>query len=209
MEKKKGIYAGMPYSYYGTPMKESEKTVIFYFCGRSEKWQEKAVIKSAVEAVRHGYTIISNGIYRARRALNMPVLKTEGRIRVVLYPSLDEYRIRGEELYVLLSGGSFLSFSESSDFDYSDFKNCSIKMLSLSDKIIFAGPVPSYLADAALDRGMDIAVLKDFLCYESTRRLAKDGAAVIDTFSSWLEYPEHIAYEEMDSGLLYLRVMDF
>ena len=177
MEKKKGIYAGMPYSYYGTPMKESEKTVIFYFCGRSEQWQEKAVIKSAVEAVRHGYTIISNGLYRARRALNMPVLKTEGRIRVVLYPSLDEYSIRGEELYVLLSGGSFLSFS--------------------------------YLADAALDRGMDIAVLKDFLCYESTRRLAKDGAAVIDTFSSWLEYPEHIAYEEMDSGLLYLRVMDF
>ena len=45
MEKKKGIYAGMPYSYYGTPMKESEKTVIFYFCGRSEKWQEKAVIE--------------------------------------------------------------------------------------------------------------------------------------------------------------------
>ena len=129
MEKKKGIYAGMPYSYYGTPMKESEKTVIFYFCGRSEQWQEKAVIKSAVEAVRHGYTIISNGLYRARRALNMPVLKTEGRIRVVLYPSLDEYSIRGEELYVLLSGGSFLSFSELSDFDYSDFKNCSIKML--------------------------------------------------------------------------------
>ena len=104
---------------------------------------------------------------------------------------------------------NLISFSELSDFDYSDFKNCSIKMLSLSDKIIFAGPVPSYLADAALDRGMDIAVLKDFLCYESTRRLAKDGAAVIDTFSSWLEYPEHIAYEEMDSGLLYLRVMDF
>ena len=84
-----------------------------------------------------------------------------------------------------------------------------IRIKIFSDKIIFAGPVPSYLADAALDRGMDIAVLKDFLCYESTRRLAKDGAAVIDTFSSWLEYPEHIAYEEMDSGLLYLRVMDF
>ena len=77
------------------------------------------------------------------------------------------------------------------------------------DKIIFIGRAVPYLAREALDRGMEVALLRDFLYDGDTRRLALEGASVIDTFSSWLTEPRHIAYEEIREGKCILRMMDY
>lgn len=208
MEIKCGMTDGYTYSYLGNKPEEG-RNIIFFFGSRIDTRYYPNVIKSAVEAVRHGYDIVTNGRYKARRALSFPVLAAEGRMHVVFSPSLSNVRISLEEQYVLLSGGSFISFTDSKTDDGESLIENSVKMLSFSDKIIFIGRAVPYLAREALDRGMEIALLRDFLYDRDTRRLALEGASVIDTFSSWLTEPRHIAYEEIREGKCILRMMDY
>ena len=56
---------------------------------------------------------------------------------------------------------------------------------------------------------MEIALIREILKDRDTRRLALEGASVIDTFSSWLTEPRHIAYEEIREGKCILRMMDY
>ena len=125
-----------------------------------------------------------------------------------IYPSLDNFRIDDSERTILISSGSFLSFTDESAYSLKSFMESSVKMLSFADKLIFIGKVQPYLATEALDRGLDVAVLKDFLYEESVRRFVSEGAAAIDTFSSWLSYPKYMAYEEYADGKCYLRLME-
>lgn len=209
MEKRKGSYKGLDYYYYGSSLEEERRNIIFYFGSRIDLRYYPSVIKSAVEAVSHGYDIITNGRYRARRALSIPVLSYSGRLFVVISPSLDSFSYTSQEKLVLLTGGGFISFSDDEEDGMDLFLTSSEKLLTLSDKIIFIGKAVPRLASLALDRGMDVAVLRDFLYERETRELAMEGAAVIDTFSSWLEWPEHIAYEEVKEDKRYLRLMSY
>ena len=112
MEKRKGSYKGLDYYYYGSSLEEKRRNIIFYFGSRIDLRYYPSVIKSAVEAVSHGYAIITNGRYRARRALSIPVLSYSGRLFVVLSPSLDSFSYTRQEKLVLLTGGGFISFSD-------------------------------------------------------------------------------------------------
>lgn len=208
MKTEEAVYSDRKYYYFGSPVSDKRKRVIFYFSGKIEKRYERNIIKSALEASMHGYDILTNGCFRARRALNLPVLYVGGRMDVVVHPSLECLRIDDCERYVLLSAGSFISFTDSSTYSSLSLKESALRMLDFSDKMIFIGKVHPYLASEALDRGMDVAVMRDFLYEKSVRRLASEGAAVIDTFSSWLSYPEYMAYEEYKEDGCYLRMMD-
>ena len=208
MKIEKASLEGVDYYYYGSPIIKKRKRIIFYFSGKIEKRFEKSIIKSAVEASAHGFDILANGCYRARKALNLPLMYLGGRMDVVIYPSLDNFRLDDSERTILLSSGSFLSFTEKSAYSLKSFMESSVKMLSFADKLIFIGKVQPYLATEALDRGLDVAVLKDFLYEESVRRFVSEGAAAIDTFSSWLSYPKYMAYEEYADGKCYLRLME-
>ena len=208
MKIEKASLEGVDYYYYGSPIIKKRKRIIFYFSGKIEKRFEKSIIKSAVEASAHGFDILANGCYRARKALNLPLMYLGGRMDVVIYPSLDNFRLDDSERTILLSSGSFLSFTDESAYSLKSFMESSAKMLSFADKLIFIGKVQPYLATEALDRGLDVAVLKDFLYEESVRRFVSEGAAAIDTFSSWLSYPKYMAYEEYADGKCYLKLME-
>ena len=69
--------------------------------------------------------------------------------------------------------------------------------LSFSSVVITTGR--GRLMTAALDRGIDVAVLRSSLSSEHGREAARDGAPVIDTFSSFLMLPSLYAYHS-DAG---------
>lgn len=208
MRQNRADFRGISYFHHGGRLDENRRSIIFFFGSAIERYQEGNVIKSAVEAVAHGYDIITNGRYRARRALNLPVLAYSGRMNVMLTPSLCEYELDGNERVVLLTGGSFFSFHEKKE-EAATLLEDNIKLLNLADRVLFIGRALPYLVTEALDRGMEIAVMKDFLWDRNTREIALSGCPVIDTFSSWLSYPQHIAYEINREGRRILSVMDY
>ncbi len=195
------------YYYYGSPFEKKRKSIIIFFSSEVEKRYLKSVIKTAVEASLHGYDIITNGIYSARRSICYPVLRSGRRISVVLNPRLENFSLSLEDRFVLLSGGSFISFTDERKYSKELLLRSNIRMLDLSERIIFAGRAYPNLAREALDKGMDVAVLRDFLYEEDNRALVREGAACIDTFSSWLTLPSFIAYEQIKEGKESLKIL--
>ena len=149
---------------------------------------------SALEAALAGCEVMTI----ARRGGMFSIIKGvedgQGRLHSVSSSSMElvERRFSERALMVLGTGGSLMAAEDDGAGEDAAIEAA----LSFSSVLITTGR--GRLMTSALDHGIDVAVLRSSLSSEAGREAARDGAPVIDTFSSFMSLPSLYAYRSAD-----------
>lgn len=192
MRKKRHInttnYNNITVRYIGELPKK--RSVFFSFSKGATEEQRISVYISAIEAFLNGYDVI----YIPERSLSECVEKAardslKGSIYAFFPKGLDNIsptRLRPP----LISGGGVLSILENDAFfSFEALKGTMYTASSMSAATVlfsYKGRYCPHFIDDALFEGKDIAVIRSALEDRVLRELVRDGAEMIDSFSSFL-----------------------
>lgn len=172
----------------------SSRCVLISSESRFHSDQERlSLYLSALEASLSGLEVMTIARKGGMFSIIKGVEDGGGRLHAIAAASMDHVLKRFPErvAMVLGTGGSIIAPEDVEGEDLSIEA-----ALSFSSVLITTGR--GRLMTSALDRGIDVAVLRSSLSSEAGREAARDGAPVIDTFSSFLTLPSLYAYRTAD-----------
>lgn len=189
-------YNGMTVRYIGGY--PSKKVVYFYFGNNSSRILLQSVYLSAVEALLNGYDIVykpqlylSKGVEKA--ALDSPT----GSIYAFYPKGLNTLSNSTISTSILTGGGAMSILEDDAFFSYEALLGtdyCASSMCSAVLLCSYRGRTCPHFVSDALGEGKSIAVLRSGLESTVLRNLVREGAACVDSFSSFLSLPGVILY---------------
>ncbi len=197
MEARKG---NGDYYYLGTDVRKDSPTVFLYTAKEVDPGILPCIFSFALEAFSSGWSIIVNGEYKTFYCVLDAAFQMDGRMYAVLYEDVRNAMIRGRKRDVFILDGAYISDSSRGRgrLRGEDIARAGELALSLCDAVVAVNARNCRIFERALDLGRDVAILRPALSEPCLRRLAVEGAAVLDGFSSWLGLPSAYAFETED-----------
>ncbi len=189
-------YRGITVRYIGSL--PGEKTVFFAYGRGGSREERRSVYISALEALSSGYSII----YTPSLYLSWAVEKAA---RDTVMSSIFAFCPEGLESVKdrvisdsLITGGGAVSIVENDAvFSYEAMLGKDYLASSMCSALVmcsFRGRRIPHFVDTALSEGKSLCVLRTGLSYPPLRELVREGAEVVDSFSSFLSSPSVFVY---------------
>ena len=174
----------------------------------------KTISDFASEAALSGFAVTTRSVFGSERAVVEGVLRTGGSVRVILTSGLDVFmRSFGDLLSrILISGGQVLSAFEPGIKPSYDTKSFTDSIAALTgDTICFSmSKREKNCAVETLDRGGEVFLHRSALLSSYGRRLAMEGAPVIDSFTHYLVHkgigPRGYLFRTSSDALSFLKL---
>ncbi len=174
------------------------KAVYFYYGKNSDRSVYQSVYVSAVEALLNGYDIIYKPQLYLSRAVEKAALDSPSGSIYGFYPKGLGTLSNSTLTTSLLTGGGAMSILENDAFfSYEALRGTDYAASSMSRAVLmcsYSGKKCPHFIDDALSEGKSIAVLKSGLKSAVLRTLLREGAECVDSFSSFLAFPDVILY---------------
>lgn len=197
------IRRGESFDFIGRRPGEKEKLLFLYTGKEVADTLLPLVFRTVLEASENGYHVILNGFYKTFYVALDAAFQMDCPIYVVVPEKLESLNLGLKRRQVLLLRGGILSPNQGGmPVDRLLLTAARQLCLELSELAIVVNARGPLIFSEALDRGVDIAVFRDSLSDNTIRLGARDGAAVIDSFSSWFELPSSFAYESHQGAFL-------
>ena len=179
-----------------------------------EKEMMRTISDFASEASLNGFALTVRSVFGSERAVIEGVLRTDGRVRVVLTSGLDVFmRSYGNLLSrILISGGEVLSPFEPGVRPTPESKAFTDSLVAFTGDMIAFGMSKRErnCAVETLDRGGDVFLHRSALSSVYGRRLAAEGAPVIDSFTAYMTQkdiaPEGYLFRDAEGRLSFLKL---
>ena len=187
MHKRKLYIENTGYFSLGRFPKPAEPCIFLHSWDGHERTHE-GLVASALEAKAAGLSVLCNLSSRLH-LLSEACLLTDNPLYVLLPYKRNGY-FSALDHDVFSTSGGFI-FPEKRDGAY-----CLLNrfVLSYAQIIVFSGRADIHLAEAALDQGSYVFVLRNSLDFESNRKLARAGCPVINSLSDALFMPKSISF---------------
>lgn len=174
----------------------------------------RTVSDFASDACLNGFALTIRSVNGTERSVLEGVLRTGGSARVILTAGLDVFmRSYGDLLSrILISGGEVLSPFEPDVSPSLETKSFTDSLVALTgDTIAFTmSRREKNCAIETLDRGGEVYLHRSALLSSYGRRLAMEGARVIDSFTHYMEYkgiaPRGYLFRDASDGLSFLKL---
>ena len=185
---------GFTISYYG---QLPEKGIFVSFSSKSSSYGNRCLYSTALEIAFNGY----DGVYipgsSSASIFEKGILDAGGKLFPVLPYSLESASRGILSKAMVSNGGVFSPFADSFSIDKIDKAKTIASIISnvsiVAEENIRYRKTFNYI-DTALSYGKDVAILKSSLLSPFARTLAREGAPVIDSFSSFLQFPKYIVF---------------
>ncbi len=187
MQKRKLLLNNDGYCCLGRFPRSDELCLFLHSWDGDEKTRE-GLVTSALEAKAAGFSVLSNLSSRLHLIADA-CLFTDNPLYVLL-PYKRNGNFSAMDCDVFSTSGGFI-FPEKRDGTYCLLNNF---VLSYSQIIIFSGRADIYLAEAALDQGSHVFILRNSLGFENNKKLLKAGCHVINSLSDALYMPKSISF---------------
>ena len=168
----------------------------------------------ASEASLNGFSITIRSVFGSERAVVEGLFRTGGCARVILTSGLDVFlRSYGDLLSrILISGGEVLSpFEPGVKASYESKTFTDSLVAHAGDTIAFRmSKREKACAVETLDRGGEVYLHRSALISSYGRRLAMEGARVIDSFTEYMAYkgldPRGYLFRDEKGSLSFLKL---
>lgn len=187
MNKRKLFIENDGYFCLGRFPKVDELCLFLHSWDGDERTRE-GLVTSALEAKAAGFSVICNLSTRLQLVADA-CLFTDNPLYVLL-PYKKNGIFSALDYDVFSTAGGFI-FPEKRDGTY-----CLLNrfVLSMSQIIVFSGRADIYLAEAALDQGSNVFILRNSLDFENNKKLLRAGCPVINSLSDALYMPKCISF---------------
>ena len=180
----------------GNAPKEGERVIYIHQSHKVKPEVLPYLFQFALEAYASGYSLMIPMFSSTLRTVLEAAFILDKPLYVMLSKSLRGFRLNSMGHRIMVTRGGFLTPAYDSELDSIGYMVRSrILAVERSMATLILDNDYQDMARETLDRGHDLAVLRCTMENEGILRLAMEGAPVIDTFSSWIEYPEAISFE--------------
>ncbi len=189
-------FNGITLNYIGSL--PSGKTVFFYY-GKCEDGRVlESVYISALEAIENGYNVLyMPELYLSRAVEKAFIDIPHGSMFSFVPRGLENVRRSTLSRALVTDGGTISIVEDDATFSYEALDGARYIASSFADGIVLCSHsgrnLPSFLT-GALDEGKSVCVLRSALTSPALRELVRDGAEVVDSFSSFLVSPRTVVY---------------
>ena len=183
----------------GNAPEDGEKVIYIHQSHKVKPEVLPFLFQFALEAYSSGYTLMIpmfkstlNTVLEAAFMLDKPLY-------VMVSRSLNGFKLNLSGHRIMLTRGGILSPSYDRECDRIGYMVRSrILAVERSCATLLLDNDYQDIAKESLDRGHDTAVLRSSIGDTEIMRLVAEGSPVLDTFSSWMEYPKAISFETED-----------
>lgn len=192
---------GIDCSIYGKPPRRS--AILITASSNPSRETEKALYTSSFEAVMSGYSVLFIPFFKGSEAIEKGVLDAKGEINYLI-PCHFDYVKRSYIHRALITNGMAISVEGKGErVNMRSVNRAKLLGSMLSSAVIYGEEMESYKGninyiDNALDMGAEVAVLKSALGSMLARRIAREGATIISSFSDFLSHPSLYLFEKPD-----------
>ena len=184
----------------GAGPRDDEKVIYIHQTHKTGPEVIPDVWRFSLEAFASGYSILMNPFADVMDAVLDAAMILDGRTYVMRSDSLEDFRLGPREHKVMLLRGGYLSPKDGAGCSWKENVMKARKLsMEISSVLLLLDNDYQDLARDALDEGKDVAVLRCTMENPHIRRLVKEGAPALDSFSSWMEFPRAISFP-MENG---------
>ena len=184
----------------GSEPKEGEKIIYIHQTHKTKPELIPEIWRFSLEAFASGYSILVNKFGSVLSAVLDAAMLLDSKVFVMVTTSLEDMKLGPWEHKVMLLRGGYLSPRELDEENWkANVMKARLSSVELSSAVLILDNDYQDIARDALDLGKDIAVLRSTMENPQIRMLVKEGAPVLDSFSTWMEFPKAISFP-MDKG---------
>ena len=185
----------------GNAPEEGEKVIYIHQSHIAKPDILPNLFQFALEAYASGYTLMTTIFKPTMETVLEAAFLLDRPFYVMLNRSLRGWRLNDSGHKVMLTRGGFLSPAAIEPEDRLGYMVKSrLQAVEISHATLLLDNDYQDIARETLDRGHDLAVLRSSMEDREIRNIVTEGAPVIDTFSSWMEFPKAISFE-MEKGI--------
>lgn len=185
--------SGACYGYLGRV--PAAGSCLFLHCWNAGLSASDGIVFSAVEAACEGLPILSSPSMHLKTIADACLLLDNPLYVALAYEKGLSFSPFDHDVFA--TSGGFIHPS-SRESPYVDI--CKL-VLSFSKVVLVAGVADTRLAGAALDRGIDVLLLRSSLVHGTNRDLAASGCPVVSSLSDAMLLPKCICYRTRRDGL--------
>ena len=183
----------------GNAPKEGEKIIYLHQSHKVDPAILPSLFQFAIEAYASGYTLMIPMFSSTLETVLEAAFILDRPLYVMLSRGLGNFKLNSMGHRIMVIRGGFLAPAYDSELDRIGYMvRARILAVERSCATLLLDNDYQDIARETLDRGHDLAVLRCCLDDKEILKLAREGAPVLDSFSSWMEYPKAISFEMED-----------